>query len=808
MGSIKIATGKSRKSLRWDNSIYDWGRFVRRCSEPVRTSETIAEYRAMSKDTQSDIKDVGGFVGGFLIDEAAGRRKGNIAFRSCLTLDIDRPTADLWGNFTKAYAGAAVCYSTHKHTPENPRLRLVIPFNRDVTPEEYPAISRKFCADMGLMEYIDHTTHETNRVFYWPSVSLDGVFYHMSQEGEPLDVDAVLSEYTDWHDRSQWPTSPDEAGQIRESAAHVADPLQKSGVIGAFCRTYTMPEALEKFLTDVYEPCEAVSDRYTYCRGTTSAGVILYDDKFIYSHHESDPAGGRLLNAFDAVRLHKFGALDATAKPGTPLNRLPSYSAMCDLCINDPETKNTIMKEKAQAAHNDFADIQADEEAIDWQDDLAVDRKGNVLNTLNNLRLIILNDEVLRRVRHDQFARKDVTEAHQLQSAGGGTSVNDEVLGKMALYIEARYGLRVTGKKVDEMLAATATERGFNPVKEFITSTQWDGKKRVDTLLIDYLGATDNAANREVTRKWLVAAVARAFNPGCTFQNVLTLTGAQGIGKSVFLQTLAANRDWYCGRFPLTMQEGKRKEAIRGKWIVELNELEGLYRSEWQGLKAYISDERDESRDAYAIRRTDIPRQQVFAATTNSTEFLREADKGNRRWWVVPVRGRGAVCDWIGRLIDEVPQIWAEAYQLYLNGEDIRRLSDSTAEYMKTMQLKHSEEADDPMPGLIDAYLDTQLPVDWETRSEASRRAYFRDRDPLEAIGTMRRNKICAVVYLYEAEGLRPKDGGYKSRAMKFNAYMRSMPARWEACDRVDFTIYGRQRGYTRKPDDIDDEAL
>lgn len=803
MAKIKIAVADSRKSRRWVNEVWDWQTFAERCSETRRTRESLAEYLNMSKDMQGGIKDVGGFVGGHLDDGSAGRKKSNIILRSCLTLDIDRAEPTTWETFCRSYSGAAVCYSTHKHTEASPRLRIVVPLDRDVTPEECQAISRKFCERTGLLDTSDHTTHEPNRLFYWPSTCADGDFFYRRQDGDPLGADAELARYTDWRDQSAWPTSESE-DNARRPAAEAQDPTGKPGVVGAFCRAYTMPEAIEKFLPEIYDPCDTPGgDRYTYRGGSTSGGAILYDDKFLFSHHESDPAGSRLCNAFDLVRLHKYGQLDKGAKPDTPVNRLPSYAAMCDLCINDTETKREIMKEKTRDAAADFDGIDT---GGDWHEALSLDRKGNTLNTLNNLKLIILNDEVLKRVRYDRFSRRDVSDVPRLMPADGSRKANDEVLGKIALHIESKYGLRVNFKKVDEMLKATARERGFNPVKDFITSVQWDGKKRVETLLIDYLGARDNAVNREITRKWITAAVARVFNPGCTFQNVLTLTGPQGIGKSTFLRTLAGSGDWFCDTLCAADKDQKRNEDTQGAWIVEIGELNGLSRSEWQGFKGYISRNEDRGRAAWAYRRADNPRQYVFAATTNDTAFLRESDKGNRRWWIVPVNGTGDVGEWITRLSDEVPQIWAEAYQIYLNGEDICNVSKLTDEYMAKMQWEYSEDAADPMPGMIDAFLNTLLPVDWETRNESERRAYFRSRDMLDVVGTVRRDKVCAVVYLYERTGLQPKDKGYKAAAIKFNAHMRGK-SDWSECDRIDFTIYGRQRGYVRKPtqDDEDD---
>lgn len=793
MKQITIAVGHSRQSTKWTNKSMTWEDFATELSKPHHAIVTRADYLNMTQERQARIKDIGGFVGGKLKADNGQRKAGNIALRSLLTIDIDHGKPDTWENFAEAYHGAAVCYSTLNHTAENPRLRIIVPFDRDVTPAEYEPLSRKFCELYGLLEYVDHTCHKPAQFFYWPSVFKGEVPYYKKQDGEALDAAEVLKEYTDPlnPDPAEWPRGKDEK-PLREAAGKAGDPTEKPGVIGAFCRTYSIEEAIEKFLPDVYEQT-ATPGRYTYRAGHVAGGLVCYEDKFAYSHHETDPANLKLCNAFDLVRIHKYGERDKEAKPNTPVNKLPSYIAMQDLCINDTETITTMTKEKLKAAADDFAGIDSDE-AAEWMEGLEYDRKGNIKSTGQNLRQIILNDDILKGVRYDVFALKDIAEAPQLESAEGGKSVDDEVLGKMALLIENRYGFKASIKNTDEMLTSTRKERGFNPVKDFITSTRWDGVERVETLLVDYLGALDNEANREVTRKWMAAAVARVFEPGRTFQSVLTLPGPQGIGKSTFLRVLAVKREWLCSRLTLSDTDQRKKEAVKGKWIIELSELEGLRKAEWQALKSYLGDEKDEGRDAYARRRSDINRRFVFAATTNDMTFLRDADKGNRRWWVVPVNGiKEPVKDWMKRLAEEVPQIWAEAYHYYKAGEDICNLTEQTAQYMERQQWEFSEAAEDPLRERIENYLNTLLPVDWPTRDEESRRNYFRFHDPLEAKGTTERATVSAAEFLWESEGMRFKETGYGRAVRKFNAYLRSNDD-WEAARN------GKRRYFRRKP--------
>lgn len=128
----------------------------------------------------------------------------------------------------------------------------------------------------------------------------------------------ILAAYGDWKDISQWPQVPGEDSAARRRLARQEDPTAKRGVIGAFCRTYSVTQAMERFIPGMYEETD-IPGRYTYTGGSTAGGAIVYDeDRFLYSHHATDPCSGLLVNAFDLVRLHKYGDLDGDAKEGTP----------------------------------------------------------------------------------------------------------------------------------------------------------------------------------------------------------------------------------------------------------------------------------------------------------------------------------------------------------------------------------------------------------------------------------------------------------------------------------------------------------
>ncbi len=781
-----------RDSKAWARTEEGWGDFARRFSphNVRRVKETTAEYQAMTKDDRARIKDAGGYVGGTLKDGV--RKKGSVADRCLLVLDADRADNGTWDQVCEKFAGvASLCHTTCSHTPQAPRLRIIFPLDRAVSPEEYGAISRRVAQEIGL-EYFDATTHEVNRMMFWPVVCRDGEYWCDEQPGVPLCADEVLATYEDWRDMTRWPGMDGAQGHRAQGMDKAADPLEKPGLIGAFCRTYTMADAIEKFLPDVYGATTSPG-RYTYKGGHTAGGLVIYGDKFAYSHHDTDPAGGRLLNAFDLVRLHKFGNLDDQAKTGTPVNRLPSYYAMENFCISDPDIKAEAVRAQTEKAAADFAGI--DPETIDARradiervlTRLEVDRKGRVLRNPSNLRIIRTEDPLLRRVRRNDFDGSDMTETAEFTGVDDGTlcRVDDGTLKRISRYIFATYGLEITPKKVMEELTPRESSCAWHPVKEFIEAAKWDGTPRVNRLLIDYLGAEDSHLTKEITRKWITAAVMRIYEPGAEFHNVLTLTGPQAVGKSYFLRRLAVCPEWFTDNLNLAGTDAQRREAAQGKWIVELNELTGLRRAEWQALKGYISQNTDRGRLAYAVAVSESPRQFVFAASTNDDAFIRESDKGNRRWWIVPVTRRGR--DWPDnpeKLKALQHQIWAEAYRMYLEamaaGENLNELSPESRDAMSKRQFDFSEDNDEALRKQIVDYLAINPPVLYSAMTDKARRGFYADEEGnFHERGPERRRLFFAHAFINDYYGLpsaavRPEKG--TAIIGKINAIMRSLP--------------------------------
>lgn len=783
---MKIAYGNSRMDKKWKNTDISWEDFCSRVKTTQRTTETVEEYRKMRKGGQDSIKDVGGFVGGHLKD--GRRKKGNVLSRSMLTLDMDYGTSTIWEEISTFFPYQCCIYSTHKHTPEHPRLRLIIPLFRDVGEEEYAAVSRMVAKEIGI-DLFDDTTYEPERLMYWPSTSRNGIFVYEEKDGSILDPDEFLNKYDDWRDTSTWPVSSRQSEVLDRSLKEQADPLSKEGVIGTFCRSYSVSTAIDTFLKDIYEP-SAITGRYDYIPADSSAGVILYDDKFAYSHHATDPASGRLLNAFDLVRIHKFGHLDDRATESTPPSKLPSFINMCEFAIQDDEVKAQFTKERMEQATIDFTEDN-------WQTALELDKQGKIKDTLDNIVLIIRNDSELESIAFNKHRDGiDARDGLPWEQMKGGWNDSDNAA--LKVYLSNKYGIYSPTKTKDAILAVAA-ERSYHPIKEYLDHLpEWDGTDRVETLLIDYFNATDNSYTRAVTRKMMVAAVARIVHPGTKFDSVLILNGPQGIGKSTFFAKLAG--DWFSDSLTLTdMKDKAGPEKLQGYWILELGELAGMRKTDVEVVKSFISRSDDKYRASYGVNVESHPRQCIIVGSTNAESgFLRDIT-GNRRFWPVRISGDGKRKAWQMSVYD-VEQIWAETLVLYAKGEKLY-LEGSDVELATNEQADAMES--DEREGLVRTYLDTLLPDDWNVLSLYERRNYLNGSEfgGESRVGTVERTLVCNMEIWCEcfgrdASAMKPADSyaiaGIMKKINGWNKYQGNKNGT------SNFPIYGRQRCYEK----------
>lgn len=783
-GTIDLATGMGVRSKVWKNDSWLWSNLVKLLQEENKTNETYKKFKSVSREERTKIKDVGGYVGGYL---KKGRRtpKTNVIHRQLLTLDIDFAHSYFWDDFHLQFNNAAVLHSTHSHTEENPKYRLIMPLSRKCSPDEYEAVARKIAGELGI-ELFDATTFEISRLMFWPSVSKDMEYYCKVQDSPWVDVDEILALYTDWTDSSLWPTSNKQFKEVKEATGKQEDPETKKGIIGAFCRTHNIIDVLENILNDVYTP--ANDGRYTYIGGTTASGLITYDDKFAYSHHGTDPCSGKLCNAFDLVRIHKFGHLDSDSlQEGNTKSK--SFKAMEDFARTDPGVRKTIASENFDEAKYDFAEPLEEPESIDWASELEVDFKGKYISSAANVNVIFANDLRLKELfRKNNFdGKKYIFGSLPWRKITNPEIFKDSDYSGIRNYVESVYGIS-GNTKIEDALVLQFVKHSFHPVKEYLKNLKWDGIKRIDDLLIDYFGADDNIYSKEAIRKTLIGAVGRVFEPGIKFDLVLSLVGEQGIGKSTFFKKLG--KQWFSDT--LTTVKGKEAlEQIQGKWIIEMAELSAISKAEVEIVKNFISKQEDTFRHAYGRVSETYYRQCIFVATTNKGSFLRDPS-GNRRFMPIDVNKTKINKDVLFsvELDDDVDQIWAEAVELYKKGENLY-LSREAELIAYREQRNHSET--DERKGLIEQYLDTKLPSDWDDMDIFDRRDWIRS--PVN--GFDERDYTCVAEIWCECLGKEKEDmSRYNTRDL--NDILESLED-WERSNRTrTFKIYGVQKYYLR----------
>lgn len=312
---ITIPTAYGPWATTWRNTDTTFARFCRGLRDPVRDmSMTAAEYAAADKPVRDAAKTMAGSYVGCRLIKTGPRRGTNLAARTMITLDCDSLPEGGIGLIAKRLddVGLTACvYSTRSSSAAAPKCRVLLATDRDMTPEEYQAVARKVADTLGVIGWTDPSCFRPTQCMHYPCVSSDQEYYYRWYEGDlTVEVDDWLRSYKDWHDSTEWPMTPGEVKadchRVYADGAGVKPATQRKGVAGAFNRTYPIREAIEKFLSDVYEP---YGNRYTYIPGSTKGGLYIDDaTQTCYSHHGTDPAAdGHRHDAYDLVMIHLGG---------------------------------------------------------------------------------------------------------------------------------------------------------------------------------------------------------------------------------------------------------------------------------------------------------------------------------------------------------------------------------------------------------------------------------------------------------------------------------------------------------------------
>ncbi|MBQ6419148.1 MAG: hypothetical protein IJP54_08270 [Synergistaceae bacterium] len=790
MRSLKIAVANTRMAKTWTNREITWEALCTRLSNTQKTVESLEEFLAMKRSEQDEIKDVGGYVMGHLKNGL--RRAGNVLCRSCITLDMDYATPGIITFVREKLPYKGCAYGTHKYSPEKPRLRLIFPLLRDVTEEEYEPIARMLAKQIG-MDYFDDSTYEANRLMFWPSTPSNVEYFYETWDGELngklneevlneelngelVNPDNILAMYDDWRDISTWPTSSRQSAVIKQAIKKQADPLEKKGIVGTFCRTFDIHEAIRLFLPDLYES-STMDGRYDYIPGEGFAGVQVFDDKFVYSHHATDPAYGKLLNSFDLVRTHKFTDDDN------------SFRAMSEFALSLDEIKLAIAKEREAEAVMDFA------EGDNWKKHLKYGRDKQMENSVWNLLLILRNDPAYANFAYNEMARMvEVTGPVTWDRPEGSRFWLDSDTDGMKSELDIHY-YSFSTRNHDVAFSRVAMERRFHPVRDYLdTLPEWDGTERIPTMLVRYMKADDTEYVRTVTKKTFAAAVARVYSPGIKYDCILVLDGEQGIGKSTLFKELVGS-EYFSDSLQLSDMDGKTAaEKIQGFWVCEIAELAGMKKADIEKVKSFLSSSDDKFRPSYGRTVESHPRQGIMVASVNGDRgYLRDIT-GNRRFWIVKLHQTDQVKTF-KFTEEERAQVWAEAKYYWQHGEKLY-LEGALIGEAAEMQREAMEE--DERQGMIELYLETLLPVNWDDMDICARRLYLHDTDnPTVAKGNIKREtvsntEIWCECFSKSLSDMRPSDSYAIAAIMeKVEGWSRSKLKKR-------LPIYGQQRLYVR----------
>ncbi len=778
MRDLCIAYGNSCMAKIWSNKTTTFDDLCERLKTTVRTTETVQEYPKIPKVERDRAKDKGGYVGGQL--KGNRRKRENVIFRSMLTSDVDNAETGFINKFCDECKYAAALYTTHGHTSEAPRVRIIIPMTRDVTSDEYVAIARYFAEEWGIDQF-DECSYRPHQLMYWPTTPSNGEYIFKRIDGEWLDPDVFLAAHPNWKDCSLLPTSSRESVVKNYDGKKQEDPLTKEGVVGAFCRAYSITDAIEAFLLGVYAPTE-IPNRYDFMDSDSMPGVQIYDDKFSYSHHASDPACGQLLNAFDLVRFHKFGNDDEKK----------SFKAMCEFAMNDDKVKLLITNERLAEAEEDFS-----ASGDDWKTKLKYQPRSQVLeNSVYNLNLILNNDLDFGNFAYNDLANRiQVTGPLPWERPEGNKFWRDADTAQLKSIIDIRY-LPFSSRNHDVAFTKIADDRRFHPIRDYLESLPtWDGTKRVEDVFIKYLKADDTDYIRTVTRKTFAAAVARIYVPGIKFDCVPVLDGDQGIGKSTIVKDLVT-ADYYSETLSLTdMDDKSGAEKLQGFWVVEIGELAGMRKADIEKVKAFLSTSDDKYRPSYGKVVESHPRQCIVIATVNGERgYLRDIT-GNRRFWIIKVHQKKQKKTW--SFTEEYrQQFWAEAKEIWKSGEKLYLEGDILEEAEKAQ--KGAMETDERV-GMVEEYLNTPLPTDWDEMDLFARRNYLNGSEfgGSEHIGTVARTSVSNAEIWCEC--LNHSLSDLKTTDSYQIAALMAQISGWERTTNIKrLPIYGRQRLYQK----------
>lgn len=670
----------------------------------------------------------------YLPGELRGHHRSgdNVIGRSVITLDLDGASSEGFTDLLSYLNDVAVLWhTTYSHSEQKPSYRVLIPLDGMVPPGVYTRIVREIMRAVPQAA-IDAASATPSQIMFTPAAKDASLYEYGSELNRPLASGSLFESAPDT------PGAAVSLGRVRKK-----DPLTLKGVAGEFCRHY---QDLDELIREFELPYERVGSRfrYTHADKSSAPGMSPLPDAplLFFSNHRSDPASGHAQNAFDLVRIHKFGGLDAGYEGA--IIHAPSTRAMKDFLdghegfrqrrataayeavarpavagspLTVSEDYSTLTQEPEPVAEAE-TDEDLSEGELEWTKKLLRHEKTlQVEDRIENYDLIFANDPIFKslwwNVRGDYEAI--MGDDYDLRD-GSPPQVNNADVSGLKDHIERQYQIRrVTRQRVDDLLGRVRRERRIDPVKKYLQSLTWDGIPRLETCLP---GTEDTPYNRMAAKRALLGAVARAFKPGCKVDQSLILYGGQGVGKTTWIERMARG-------YTASLGDIQNKDTLISasrSWIMVSDEGHALNNADFNELKDFLTRQRDVYRLPYDRSATEVPRRWVVWGTTNDPMMLRERD-GNRRFLIVDVLEQ---MDFDKYTPEYVDQVWAEAVQLYEDGE---RPVLSPAEEALAEQARKSHTMEDNLVATITEALDMPVPLDWERIPLAERIIWLQAKD-------------------------------------------------------------------------------
>lgn len=673
---LDIATAPKRDSARWAQTTLEWEDLIGWLDSPARK------------------KECGNYVLGVLRD--GKRSKATLVSRSAITLDADSADPSLPEMLDLTFPHAAIVHTTYTSAPDDLRLRIIIPVDRPLLPDEYVEAATVLIKRFGEAQF-DPGSVQPERYMFKPAAQRPEWFQSWVIPGEPISAEELLAAFDPDLSKLESP----------KPSRTKRDPFAIEGIVGAFNRAYSIQEAIDAFEL----PYVSVgADRWSLVGSRSVAGLNLIADGLVFSHHVTDPVWGKTCSAFDLVRIHRYGDLDEGQSEQTPVNRLKSFDAMSEMA----STNEKVVRELIGGDFMEELDEIADE--VDWRTTLKFDKRGRLIDDIRNWEKIAAHDPAFTKLVFNDMTYTVETTGdlpwRNLDPIGTVFSAIDQAA--LCHYVEREYHIRPQRYLMDEVVRVVAQKRIVNPLKDYLNGLVWDGKPRLEECLP---GVVPTEYTRMVARKSLVAAVGRALNPGCKWDHTLVLFGPEGLGKSYWIERMA--KGYWATLGPINNKDTYL--TMLRSWIMVADEGHSLRKADADVQKEFLTRTTDVFRLPYDRDTGVHKRHCVIWSTTNDEIFLRRQE-GNRRFLIVHCEEK---VDFAALTEEYVDQLWAEAVHLYKHGE-LLFLDEVQSEQAASHREAYTEE--DTLTGVILEWLNTRVPEDWEDMSPDQRRDWMRNR--------------------------------------------------------------------------------